>query len=327
MVREARSDTVSEPNVAAAFRTYLGYLKAAQLEAHELYPHNMGVLAGVRGAVIAGSWPRAGAQVPLPPHAAACLRNSWATEALLSASRVFGGPELLGFANHWAPVQAYYAIYQALNALAVMVRGSPPKTHSSMQSWIADQLSSPASPFVYPWSARVSGPVGNYVFTDFLGGEPDPAVSNLATPTPENAGDLLAKAVSTTRDRMIDELKPKWLQDEKTAHGARRKNMPSILLATRSGALRPTTLVDLVWRMRHRSNYREADAFVTGALTEDDATDFHSAMSDLVAGALLTVEIFIADRVGAGPLQACAAKLPIPDSVANDSVRKRLALW
>ena len=42
---------------------------------------------------------------------------------MLNAPRQVGGADLITFANHWAVVQAYYAVFEALNAV-VLVGGS-----------------------------------------------------------------------------------------------------------------------------------------------------------------------------------------------------------
>ena len=103
--------------------------------------------------------------------------------------------------------------------------------------------------------------------------------------------------------------------------------MPRAEMLTRSAAMRPTTLFDLLWRLRIRSNYEEGDAFLTGPLSTSDAADFHNALCTIVAATLLTVEIFLAHHVGAAQLEACARLVPVPRTLRDASVLERTNLW
>jgi hypothetical protein len=91
--------------------------------------------------------------------------------------------------------------------------------------------------------------------------------------------------------------------------------------------MRPTTLFDLLWRLRVRANYQESDAFLSGLATPDEAADFHAAFCDIVAATLLTVEIYVAHRVGKPALLRVAEAVPIPPSLGVRSVLTRKDLW
>ena len=84
---------------------------------------------------------------------------------------------------------------------------------------------------------------------------------------------------------------------------------------------------DLLWRLRVRSNYKEGDALLSGALGPADAATFHDALSDIVASTLLTTEIYLAALVGKLTLERCAMRLAVPSSLASRSVRARIDLW
>ena len=144
------------------FHTFRGYLAAVCNWTSALYPHPDGLLAGVADAVSARPWrARTRAGRTLTARGAEILRNGWATEVLLNSPRVLGGDDLVAFANLWAPVQAYYAVFEAFSALAMTVTGSRPlRTHAALLGWAATQVAHPASPFVVSWTARVGGPPG-----------------------------------------------------------------------------------------------------------------------------------------------------------------------
>ncbi len=312
------------------FTTYRGYLAAICSLVADRYPHSDGLLAGVAAAVKDGSWRLsvpAGTRA-LSARAGQFLRNGWATEILLRSPRVIGGPDIIGFANHWAPVQAYYAVFEAFNAYALAIGLSrPPKTHAALLQWAADQVAREQSPFVLPWTMRAKGAPGAWSF-DGCGSIAPATISNLAAPTAANAPHLVALALSTTRRRQIDEHRAGWIRGlPPTAAGTPRKVMPAATLSARATAMRPTTLFDLLYRLRIRSNYQEADAFLSGALTTDDAAEFHDALTGVVAATLLTTEIYLAHIVGRPALEGCLAGLAIPASLEPYSVRARTPLW
>jgi hypothetical protein len=85
--------------------------------------------------------------------------------------------------------------------------------------------------------------------------------------------------------------------------------------------------LDLLWRLRVRANYQESDSFLSGLATPDEAADFHAVFCDIVAATLLTVEIYVAHRVGKPALLRVAEAVPIPPSLGVRSVLTRKNLW
>ena len=311
------------------FTTFRGYLSAICNWTRSLYPHRDGLVPGVAAAVKAQPWK---ARTParsrvLSRRGAELLRNGWATEVLLNSPRVLGGGDLIGFANLWAPVQAYYAIFEALSALVMTTSSSkPPKTHAALLQWAGSTLARPGSPFVVPWTARVLGAPGSWQYEGF-GAVAIQQISNLSSPTAANAPHLLALGLKTTREEQIKDRREGWLKGTKTKAGTKRKNLPRRELLANATAMRPTTLFDLLWRLRVRSNYKEGDALLSGAVGPGDAAGFHDAFSDIVAATLVTIEIFLARLVGGTELERCAAALPVPGGLEDYSVRARTPLW
>lgn len=312
-----------------AFHTFRGYLGAVCDWSGALYPHADGNLAGVAGAVKAKPW-RArtqGGRV-LTARGAEILRNGWATEELLNSPRALGGDDLVAFANLWAPVQGYYAVFNAFTALAMTLTGSrPPKTHATLLTFAATHAAHPASPFVVPWAARVGGPPGAHTYDGFGGAPLDLGISNLVSHNATNAPSLLAKGLRTTRREQIKEHHDGWCRNLRTAAGKPRKTLPKTVLLANATKLRPTTLFDLLYRLRLRSNYQEGDALLSGALGPADAATFHTALSEIVAATLLTTEIYLVHVIGKPTLERCAATLTIPHSLEAHSVRARMHLW
>jgi len=63
--------------------------------------------------------------------------------------------------------------------------------------------------------------------------------------------------------------------------------------------MRPTTIFDFFYRLRLRSNYEDADAFILGTMTQGVAEDFNRALCDLTSCTLFLLELHIAARIGA----------------------------
>ncbi|MBA2360065.1 MAG: hypothetical protein H0V79_03835 [Actinobacteria bacterium] len=326
-VSDIRFPTGSDEEMV--FQTFRSYLEAFCIWSRDLHPHEEGLVPGVAAAVKARPW---AVSVPreskdLSERAGELLRNAWATEVLLNAPRILGSRDLIGFANLWAPVQAYYAIFEALTALAVTIGGSsPPKTHQAMLQWAGSRLPEANSPFVEPWTARVVGSPAAYRYEGVAGVTIEP-ISNLASPRLENAPHLLAKALKTTRRDQLEGKRGSWLKDGTTKAGTKRKRMPTAEFSAKAEKFRPTTLFDLLWRLRVRSNYEEGDALLSGALGPRDAAAFHDAMAEIVAATLVTIEIYVCHVVGKDAIEACADALAVPDGLQAFSVAARVDIW
>lgn len=324
---EIRFPTGSDEEMV--FQTFRSYLEAFCTWSRDLHPHKDGLVPGVAAAVLTRPW---ATSVPpgrraLSERAGELLRNAWATEVLLNAPRILGSRDLIGFANLWAPVQAYYAVFEALTALAMTVgSSSPPKSHQAMLQWAGSRLPEANSPFVEPWTARVLGSPVAYRYEGFAGVTIEP-ISNLAAPRLENAPHLLAKALKTTRREQLDDKRESWLKACTTKAGTKRRRMPIAEFNANAERFRPTTLFDLLWRLRVRSNYEEGDALLSGALGSRDAAAFHDAMSEIVAATLVTIEIYLAHLVGKDAIEACADALAVSDGLEGFSVRARVDLW
>jgi hypothetical protein len=180
---------------------------------------------------------------------------------------------------------------------------------------------------VTPWTARALGSDLGWRYEGFGGAAIDPTISNLSAPNSTNAPSLLAKALKTTRQEQITEHREGWLRGLKTATGTARKTLPANVRNANAERMRATTLFDLLWRLRRRSNYKEGDGLLTGALGPTDAANFHAALADVVAATLLPAEIYLAHLVGVKAMAACAGEVPVPSGLEHFSAWARVQLW
>ena len=326
-IADIRLPTGSDQEMA--FRTFSNYVGAFRNWAEYLYPHGHGLLAGLSEAVKGQPWRlrRRARSSELGAKAAQALRIAWGTELCLNVPPVVGG-DVVAVGNLWAPAQAYYAAYHAIRAIEMVTSQSDgPTTHAGVLRVASQQLSKPTSPFVVPWTVRALGSEDGFRFEGFGSVVPDPTISNLTAPTVSNAPHLVAKALKTTRKGQIEEHRERWCSALKTKAGQKRKTLPRALRISNSEKMPPTTLFDLLWRLRTRTNYEEGDLFLSGSLSPADAADFQAALSDLVAATLLTAEIYLSHLVGDVALRRCAAELTVPPELVSTSVRARFPLW
>lgn len=310
-----------------AFHTFRNYLEATCAWASDPYSHPDGLLAGVADAVKARPWHSqpAGTKT-LSPRAGQMLRNAWATEVLLNAPRTLGD-DLVTFANLWTPVQAYYAVFNGITALSHVVTANPaPRPcppaqlgrHGRRQPERAlrDALDRPRRRRARGLDLSRSR-TGTHQREDQQPGRAPRR--ERAVPPGDGPADDPQGADRGAQGGL----------EEGTADCRRQaaRDLPKSELLRRAAAMRPTTLFDLLYRLRIRSNYQEGDAFLTGPLSASDAADFHNALCTIVGATMLTVEIFLAHHVGATTLEANAKKVPIPRTLRDATVLERTNLW
>lgn len=120
--------------------------------------------------------------------------------------------------------------------------------------------------------------------------------------------ELLKVSYSEERKRLRNQRRKQWDEDEekRRASGKRRRKEPRFSLPilraadkkTVDGALRPTTLLDFLYRLRVRSNYEDPTMFTEGPESANDTIAVHRHLSHLTSATLLLHEMYIRQLVG-----------------------------
>ena len=172
-------------------------------------------------------------------------------------------PFLASTVNLWLPVQAYYAIHGMGIAALVALRHHVPQNHRAFRAAFAESLS---RYFPFPFNALCrGGPRANdFTFSHLnISAKDVSGQSNLAIPRSSIAHFLVGKSLSTTRRNLIDEqlglarhrdVKPGRSYRQLTSHEA----------AQIANKVASTCIVDLLYRMRVRSNYEDPDMYLEG---------------------------------------------------------------
>jgi hypothetical protein len=218
------------------------------------------------------------------------LFNSWHTEIVFTLPRKIN-EDLVKYSNHWAPIQAYYSVYLSLCALFQSMGINCPNTHTNILKQISECIIN-RNIFPSPWNAHYRGlaELNNQVYGNFK--EECKDISNLSVPREEDFWNWCGLLLKTTRDRKFNSRKKEMLKSKmfKKADNKPRKNLSGEHKKQIDEGLYTTTLFDGLYRLRIRSNYEDADAFILGTMSQRDALLFHDSLGTILQSTLYIVE-------------------------------------
>ncbi|MEX2246948.1 MAG: hypothetical protein WEC75_09690 [Dehalococcoidia bacterium] len=268
------------------------------------------------------------------------LGNAWATEMMLSLASNFDQDEVVGVANNWAAVQGYYALYHAVQALAVC-KGQPrPQSHPATQRIFVDQWVT-RNADLPPWSLGAS----DVSCLNLPGGQTIQSIHQWSACDDDTCWSIAYQAMRGTRqdqvsERFREERAKKQSanrkafaakQAERLAEG--RKALPkrdfALPLLTsqekfsvRRG-LRPITLMDYLYRLRIRSNYEDAQMFIEGPEDISESRAVHRNMRLLLSSTMLVYELYVGQLIGRralrGMVDSWLASAPLDTKTGLDA--------
>jgi hypothetical protein len=278
--------TDADTDEAHTFTTYSGYWSALMEHIEQefgLFPYpNLLVELEARGLT------------KLASKRAACdeqmlrslLLNAWSSE--LAMYDVELDNPRLWLSNQWAQVKAYYANTRMATAWLLARDGRAPDNHARLLRAIAAQVSGQQL-YPAPWSL---GCTRRYPDPAYSGFARDPkTVSPLATSV--DRFDRTAMMLRTTRERDIQRL----VDEIKRKRGMRKA--PNGESARQDRSLRPTTVFDFAWRMRHRSNYGDPAMFYVGTLTAERAKEYAVAIRTVTGATMFLFEALVTQKARA----------------------------
>jgi hypothetical protein len=316
-----------DPEYAEAFRAYVNYFEDLAGTIGGLYL-GTSLASGVHDGVFAHP---ATARIQRRRLTAAedaamikAFQKSWAT--LRRLDREVEDPDFYDEeANAWLPSQAYYAAYHAILGLAIGSGQTVPRDHAAALKLAGQLVVRGALPA--PWNAWCDGCPQTGTCTYGGSARDDPDVHVLSNPDPDTSDGRLAMFLRTTRKK---ELERRFAQERsrKPAAGRSRRNLTAADKNRIAGSMAPTTLFDVLWRMRKKANYEEADTFVLGAAGELDARRLGQSLVIVTNASVAALEALTAAYVGPGALEAGVRAYAERTSAATDSaIGHRLASW
>lgn len=325
----AKSSTASDPQ--GSFRTYLRYLEAfstiwatrysAGVESTTL----LHILAGIRNHLVqTGLYQKAatrasvGSSVNLPLLSSA-LKNAWGTELLLCITPgLSDDEEYRKLANNWASVQAYYSCYHIAQALTLSQGNPPPDTHAKLQRVFTRFWQAPMNlvPLSMGWKNGQCYGLPQDIETH----EVKPWLP-WSTVTADSCWSYAALVLKTTREEVLTERREEERQqgrrkrqrernekeqarvdDGKTPLKHLTMSTPNLSQEEKNAIderMRSTTLLDVLYRLRKRSNYEDPTMFIDGPESPEETVRVHQCLREIVAATCMAHEVFIREYAGA----------------------------
>jgi uncharacterized protein (UPF0332 family) len=275
-----------------SFRTYKNYLLSLQQFLNKEYGEHTGIFKKLS---IACEQSDSFAKIQANKKAdirkvKKLLFNAWHTEVVFSMPRIVNG-DLIKYANHWAPIQAYYSVFLALRALFESIGIDCPPNHTHTLQQVSEFVVK-RNLFPCPFNSFHKGlnELKNAHYGNFQNNTKQ--ISNLSTPQVEDFWNWYALWFKTTRDRKFLRRKKEILKNKRfrTSKGKPRKNLSLRQKVIVEEGLHATTIFDVLYRLRIRSNYEDADAFILGVMSSEEALSFHNSLVVILESLLFAIE-------------------------------------
>ena len=287
----------SDPEFAETFRAYANYFEDMAEAIRRRYGTENpvpGVSAAVHALPAVTKIQRRSLSVREQYALEVALRKSWGT--LRRLDREVSDEEAYDEeVNAWIPIQAYYATYHAILAAAVASGQTTPSNHAAALNQAGALVARGVLPA--PWDAFCTGcPQTGTVQFKYLNPTSD-GVHVLSSPSTGSSDNRLAMFLRTTREKELDQR----FSQERTrnlAPGRTRRNLSREHKEKIADTMAPTTAFDLFWRIRKKANYEDADAFVLGATSEQEARKFGESLVRVVDATVSVLEVLMGAYVG-----------------------------
>jgi len=226
------------------------------------------------------------------------LTLAWTSEIQLHLPAILGNPSMLAFANTWAPVHAYYAVYGTLQAwFAANGMSGVADDHTATLRTIAKQIEQ-RDLFPEPWNLLAVGcPMRKQrLHLNDHGKDCACPVEVLSVPIPfgsdPNFWPRLGTWLRSTREARLVAREDQWKRKEK------KRRISSAERTRIAQTLAPTSLFDCFWRMRIKSNYGTIDPYLVNQISESDHEIFNRALCTVTRATVSLLELFVMRRIG-----------------------------
>ncbi len=240
------------------------------------------------------------------------LRAAWTFESSLGRLAELAtedAPEVVMIENQSLATSAHYCLYRGARALALALHAPMPERHEHYLDFTENQLVRRGLVPV-PWScaaAKGSAPRSpSRRLPDFLGFPVAVSPCDHQTrPDAETMWPLLATALKTTRDKQsrFESEVDGWRQRNppkrrRIPRTARRRPVPFEVQDGIYAAMRPVTVLDLIYRVRCRQHYKDDSSFLSADISLRDALGFNRDLALLTRASLHVIEALIEAAAG-----------------------------
>ncbi|MCU1363476.1 MAG: hypothetical protein JWM55_1304 [Acidimicrobiaceae bacterium] len=222
-----------------------------------------------------------------------CLERAW---GMLRAMWVpLDLDEFITEFNSTIPITSYYAAYHALLATTAATSHRGNTTHRATLNDASALVGRQLLP--WPWSSTCEGcpQLGEETFKGFA--RPIDEVHVFTALSDDELPHRLGGLLKSTRDK---ELGARFDNERKRIQKVNRKNLKAGEKRKMASGLAPTTIFDVLRRIREKANYEGADVFVLGAPNSDEARRFGAPLITVVDATIVALETLVDRAVGDG---------------------------
>jgi hypothetical protein len=211
----------------------------------------------------------------------------------MRALPIDGHPQLARSANFWLPVQSYYAIHGMGLATMMALNITPPQSHMTFRAVFSSVV---YTYFPVPFCGLcVDGPDAKDFAFRRLATSMDQVTQQTQLADPENIEDLVTfvgKSLSTTRQGfLVNRFKEKRDKEKKKrlTHEAKNQCCQNE---------HPTSICDLLYRLRLRSNYDNPDMYLFAPTEQESAVKSYQELLRLTELLIAGLDALIERRIG-----------------------------
>jgi hypothetical protein len=205
-------------------------------------------------------------------------------------------PEVALSANFWLPVQSYYAIHGVGLATMIALGRGLPKGHRSFRADFSELV---YKYFPEPFCGRcIGGPARDDFSFQKLRTSVDEVArqSQLANPEfVQEIEDIIGKSLLTTRIKTLDFLFSNRRSEKKKVG---KRNLTAAEKKTCCQNEHATSICDLTYRMRVRSNYDNPDMYLFAPDNVGNATKHYKDLLYLTEVLIAGLDALIEKRIG-----------------------------
>lgn len=211
----------------------------------------------------------------------------------MRALPIEGHPHLARSANFWLPVQSYYAIHGMGLAAMMALNITPPQSHMTFRAAFS---SIARTYFPEPFCGLCGGGPDSKDFT-FQGIPTDMEMvtrqTQLANPEHvENLATFMGKSLSTTRQEFLA------VRFEEKRNREKKRRLAHELRNQCCQNEHPTSICDLLYRLRLRSNYYNPDMFLLAPTEQESAVKSYQELLRLTEFLVAGLNALVEKRIG-----------------------------
>jgi hypothetical protein len=258
------------------------------------------------------------------------LLLGWTSEIQLRLPSEMGFAAMVGYANAWAPVHAYYAVFGGLQAwFAANGMVGVADNHTATLKTVANMIKQ-RNLFPEPWNLLAEGcPMrGEKRHLNVTPGvDCVSPVEVLSIPVPFGRDATFWSRygtwLRTTREARLKAREDQWKVANKKSRistEARSK------IAT---SLSPTSLFDCLWRLRIKSNYGTIDPYLVKHISDSEHATFNQALCGVTSATLGLIELYTMRRIGRSEFEQIARDFVHGDGagLSKRTVQERAAAF